>query len=51
MWEELDDNSSRLKIPEGWIVRVVIFGYKCCSVHSTVIKDRGHTWEIKNEKD
>lgn len=47
MWEEIDEDTARLKVPNGWIVKcfhwrtgiVVIF-----------VEDSEHTWEFKKEK-
>ncbi|MEE9912881.1 MAG: hypothetical protein K4571_14295 [Deltaproteobacteria bacterium] len=53
MWERLKDNdpsaqSSRLKIPGGWIVRTLVkydtAEGASCAVEQTVVDDPRHEW-------
>ncbi len=56
MWERLKDiepgaQSSRLKVPGGWIVRTVL-RYDTgegagCAVEQTFVADAGHDWELE----
>ena len=47
-WEDIDDNSDRLMVPRGWIVRSA---YSACasgaSIHMIFIEDRNHDWELE----
>jgi hypothetical protein len=49
MWEIIDKNSFRLKVPGGWIVKSVhkeFYSGISVSVHQIFIKDEGHNWKL-----
>lgn len=50
IWEDIDDNSDRLKVPNGWIVRSYIHGKRSSnisvSIHQIFIEDKFHEWKI-----
>lgn len=55
MWERLKDiepnaQSSRLKVPGGWIVRTILKYDTAegagCAVEQTFVADAGHDWVI-----
>ncbi len=54
-WEPIDDDSDRLKVPGGWIVRSRLYindninGLAAASVHQIFIHDIAHEWEIENK--
>jgi hypothetical protein len=46
-WEVIDGNSSRLKVPGGWIVRSYLdvgISSRSCSIHQVFIPDPEHLW-------
>jgi len=43
-WEFVTDNTSRLKVPDGWLVRTIA-GIRN-NVAMTFVPDVGHTWEL-----
>lgn len=53
MWEKIDSNTSRLKVPNGWIVRTIIdissgspnFIHSV-SIHQVFVEDEFHEWKI-----
>lgn len=45
-WETLHDNSQRLKVFEGWILRSWITSHYAKSIHQVFIKDEFHKWEV-----
>ena len=45
-WENIDEDTDRLKVPGGWIVRSWVMR----SVHQVFISDPGHTWTLENNK-
>lgn len=54
-WEKIDENSERLRVPRGWIVRSYIIPAmgNGASVHQIFISDEYYDWvleEAKNEK-
>lgn len=44
-WESIDSNTSRLKTPAGWIVKVVT--YNNVSPSLVFVPDPKHKWEVK----
>lgn len=42
-WEFISDNSARLQVPDGWIVRSWI----ASSLHLIFIKDEKHEWKLE----
>lgn len=42
-WEEIDDQTSRLKVPGGWIVRTIV-NSPPSSVHQIFVEDAHHEW-------
>ena len=44
-WEYIDQNDSdRLCVPGGWIVRSWIDGYDKCTLHQIFVSDPEHKW-------
>jgi len=48
-WEKLDNNTCRLQVPGGWIVRTFESrGYNAGGcVHQIFIEDKNHIWVIE----
>jgi hypothetical protein len=52
MWETIEETlhfgvySSRLEVPEGWIVRTIITNEYGNSVYQTFVSDPKHEWQI-----
>ena len=46
-WEDIDDQTDRLKVLGGWIVRSWMSGR---SVHQVFISDEYHDWKLEEEK-
>ena len=49
-WENIDKNTSRLKVPGGWIVNTVNYNDGCCSESTCFVPDPGHQWVLEPEK-
>lgn len=55
-WEPIDDESDRLKVPGGWIVRSWIkiertaIGIAAASIHQVFIEDPSHSWKLEDIK-
>lgn len=51
-WENIDSVTSRLKVPNGWIVRTLItFAMYPPAVHQVFLEDCNHHWNIHNDED
>ena len=49
MWEKIDKQTERLKVPGGWIVRskfTEIFNGCAVSVHQIFVIDPDHSWSL-----
>jgi len=50
MWEtiikEQGQESHRLKVPGGWIVKSIIVHYRGCSVSQIFVEDKKHQWNL-----
>jgi len=53
MWEKIDAETSRMRVPGGWLVRSKMFagnnsgpGVSVC-VHVVFIPDNKHDWEFE----
>ncbi len=47
-WETIDNDTSRLKVPHGWIVRTIVGSGSYqggVSVHQIFIANEAHSWE------
>jgi hypothetical protein len=48
VWEEVDDNTERLRVPGGWLVRTFIIlthlSTSACSVHMVFVEDPSNAW-------
>jgi hypothetical protein len=50
MWEKIDDNTERMHIPNGWIVRCCCsIGYYSTAISMVTIEDKDHIWTISKE--
>lgn len=51
MWENIDEFSDRLRVPEGWIVRSWISKSNTignsCSIHQVFVSDPEHIWILE----
>jgi hypothetical protein len=47
-WEEIDEDTDRLKTPNGWIVRSYLSG---SSIHQVIINDPDHEWVLEDEEE
>lgn len=43
-WEKIDNMTSRLKVPKGWIVRTLNNDYFGNSIHQIFVEDVDHNW-------
>lgn len=49
-WENINDYSSRLKVPGGWIVSSVAFYEDTVSKSITFVPDKDHQWFLEDIK-
>jgi hypothetical protein len=50
MWEKIDGETSRMKVPNGWIVRSIQFYFGAAvSLHQIFIVDPGHQWKLDDK--
>lgn len=47
MWEIIDNSSSRLQVPGGWIVKSWKSDCSGVSVHQVFVPDANHEWVLK----
>jgi hypothetical protein len=50
MWEYIDPQTDRMRVPEGRILRTRMFwteGSVCCAVHQVFVQDWNHSWVIE----
>ena len=50
VFENVDLNTDRLKVPRGWLVRTYLSHSRGVSVHTMFLEDTRHTWKLKKEK-
>lgn len=50
MWQVIDNNTDRLQVPGGWVVRTTFTKYYgttvSCHVSMIFVTDPAHEWEI-----
>lgn len=53
MFEKIDEYTSRMKVPDGWIVRTIVNTHYLggAGVHQIFIHDGFHQWELEKEDD
>lgn len=48
-FEEIDRETSRLKVPQGWIVRTIAITSEGVGVHTFFMSDVLNIWKLKGE--
>ena len=49
MWERIDADTDRMKVPGGWIVRSRYWMHSGCGIHQIFISDVEHTWTLREK--
>ena len=50
MWEDIGEETKRLKVPGGWLVRSNISYIGSVSVALTYVPDPDHSWQLNDKK-
>jgi len=45
-FEKIDDETSRLRVPDGWIIRTIVRNSEGISVHTFFLKDIMTHWDL-----
>lgn len=47
-WEQIDQNTWRMRVTGGWIVKSVYhYVYQSVSIHQVYVPDGGHLWTVE----
>jgi hypothetical protein len=51
MWETIDKETQRMRVPNGWIVRSRSHWGESISIHQVFVPDSLHAWELPEHEE